>query len=506
MILTYAQAQQPDNEIIANLPKPKREQLTKMLEYINSLARATGTKIDEWDLFDVFKSKHDKPFYDNFPAIYTDNLDLRKKFFLKRAKDEEDKNKEINKRLTPDVISRLNNALGKNFASPYKKELDKYNKFQDTVVARLYSLEVAQGWLRTSKTKLDALKGVTSTSIEDQMRIILKDGRTEFLSVSNGKLNLATTYDCILRHQTAKKEYVVNLGRFRISIKLDNWDIKILEHKNNLFAGGLIHSHITKDGYICWGQVDREKHKYIRENNLLGVIDSIHMLLASYYHTDTYRSIQSLSEEQERNKHLFELKKKFKDDLLLPKSIADIKGVITCRACKRKEILPLSQIQCRKCGNYNDYEDYTALMNIRGNKESIRILGEKLGNYYYYFFMEMERHPEKFKQINTFMSDKQKFAEAYKIGFTPQLCNDFYGEAIHREKDLIEMDKAIHQEDCKYCVRMIDRDYVAFGLKDEIKKKVEQVKVKPFTTTNGENRVTNFAGTTTTGTDTPTPF
>lgn len=108
------------------------------------------------------------------------------------------------------------------------------------------------GQLRGLGERKDALLDNNANTLDKEIREVIASGHWTDFEFRNNRLNMLTSKDVIVRAGDSD----MNLGRFVVTVRLDNFDIRVVAIGGNKFVdnNGAPHPFVDHNGVLCWGQ------------------------------------------------------------------------------------------------------------------------------------------------------------------------------------------------------------------------------------------------------------
>jgi len=280
-------------KIFSRMNEEKRKAHILGIQYIEFLANQNNTKMEPWDLLEVFGTGKGN-------ELVTDKTEINKRFF---AKLEDIKNK------TPAaafaIESRIMEQMDALTRSNLDREINTLKRERDNHISNATrnftaghrELEAAHA----VDVRIMALERREST-VPNQIAQIVQENFWEFHALNGPNLDLVTKNDLILTHKNpaAGVDLRVNFGKFKVSINLQNFSLKVLKHEGNLDLGNFYHPHVYTNGEVCWGTASGTVSQKLPKGELKDVLSLLASVLANYNDGNPYRH---LAEFQEHAKH-----------------------------------------------------------------------------------------------------------------------------------------------------------------------------------------------------------
>ena len=233
-------------KVFSRMAEDKRKSHILAVQYVETLANQTNTKMEPWDLLAVFGTGKGN-------ELVTDKNEINKRFFSQL---EELKNKTpaavfaLEARLQTQ-IDNLTRAHNDRAANEIKRQRDQQIRSATDFANRM---NTAMTEAHKYEQSLMAIERREST-ITQQISRLVQESYWEFHELNGALLNLLTKNEIILtqKNPAANLDLRVNMGRFKLEINLNALSLRVLKHTDNLDIRNYYHPHVTPDGSICWG-------------------------------------------------------------------------------------------------------------------------------------------------------------------------------------------------------------------------------------------------------------
>lgn len=295
------------NEIKKNVTKVFARQNTETkkanmetMSYIEHLSKATSTNIAVWDIEEVFGDAENKKA--SLELIKNKN-EINKRFFEQKTKMTVGSTKEIES-----TLKLLDQSIGASLDS-FKNT--RISIIENDILSNRRNIEEKLNSMNKNienitnlNKEYDILLGVsTKDRIMANIEEILKGNFYQFESFSDNVMTFTTKNDvvCSLINSKAGLNFNVNFGKFKITINLLNFKLKVLPHSGNLKLNGHHHPYVGDDGIVCFGDGQSRANALLESMDVYGVLSLLAAVLTNYSEdAHPFVSLNSFQAEADR--------------------------------------------------------------------------------------------------------------------------------------------------------------------------------------------------------------
>lgn len=264
------------------------------VQYIELLATQTSTKMEPWNLLDVFGIGKGN-------EIVTDKKEINKKFFEKL---EEIKSKTPAEAFALEQrISTQIDELSREFSN---REVNQLKKSRDNAInAAVSAFDRAQSLLADARRYEQQLMSYErrESTIAGQISQIAQESFWEFHQLYGENVDLITKSDVILTHKNsaAGVDLRVNMGKFAARLNLKTMNLLVYTFEGNLNLGGFYHPHIYTNGSICWGNASSTAALKLPKGEVADIFRLLASVLVNYNDGNPYRSLAEFQKIAEKD-------------------------------------------------------------------------------------------------------------------------------------------------------------------------------------------------------------
>lgn len=287
-----------------DMPANTRTAQIKAVQYIETLATTTGTKIDNWDIFKIFAKPNSKT------QVVTDKNKINKIFFanVPAASDVQnpsakEKSVRVEPHKTTRTLAKIAAAVKKIHEFTHQDSDKAYNIWTQSRSSARYMMKEAQRHLILARSAYADYKGgrhVSEEFIGQQIEQTIGGGFWEFVGVEDGVISFATRNNIIVSHSNpkAKVNLRVNLGKFKVHYYLDGGEgvIAVEEKSGNIEIDDCIHPHV-EGGVVCWGNASDRVCEAVEKYEISVVMALLQSILCSYNDANPYIELDSFQKE-----------------------------------------------------------------------------------------------------------------------------------------------------------------------------------------------------------------
>jgi hypothetical protein len=271
-------------KVFNRMGEDKRKAHILAIQYIELLANQTNTRMEPWDIAEVFGTGKGS-------ELITDKTEINKKFF---AKIEEIKSKTPAEAFA--LETRIMEQMDALTRASTDREIAGHKRSRDAAIqnatrqftAGQQYLEQANGF----EKQIMALERREST-IPGQISQIVQESFWEFFQLNGPNLDLITRNDVILTHKNsaADVDLRVNFGKFKTTVNLQNMTINVFTHEGNLNLDSFYHPHVYTNGNICWGTAASTVAGKLPKGEIADVLRLLASVLTNYNDGNPYRAL-----------------------------------------------------------------------------------------------------------------------------------------------------------------------------------------------------------------------
>jgi len=271
-------------KVFNRMSEEKRKAHILAVQYIELLATQTNTRMEPWNLLDVFGVGRGN-------EIVTDKKEINKRFF---AKLEEIKTKTPAEAFA--LEQRIIEQMDTLTRETTNREIANIKRDRDAAitraVSRLSALNADLENAHAFEVRIMALERREST-VPQQIAQVVQENFWEFHQLNGPNLDLVTKSDIILTHKNpaASLDLRVNMGRFKVSINLQTFALKVFGHENNLDVSTYFHPHVYVTGDVCWGNAAGTIGEKLPKGELKDVLNILASVLSNYNDRNPYRPL-----------------------------------------------------------------------------------------------------------------------------------------------------------------------------------------------------------------------
>jgi len=263
----------------------RKEQISK-ISYIDLIARQLDKKINEINLLDHFPNKDGL-------LTSTDN--------------------EINKIIAGLEVSSSEEIKKYKFTESTKKTcIDIFNKQAESIRTSLkhkisrcvQSMEDIQNeyneYIATKFTYQKQLDAITIGSDETLYNMLgdINSGNDFIISnITNSELVFETANDiiCTHKHDASGVDLRVNFGKFKITIRTDDFRLRLTKVTNDFEYDDFMHPHVSSSNSLCLGNMSELFDNAVSSRNVLEMLNITKAILTNYNEGDAYAPLQNFA-------------------------------------------------------------------------------------------------------------------------------------------------------------------------------------------------------------------
>ena len=280
-------------KVFSRMAEDKRKAHILAVQYIEFLATQNSTRMEPWDLIEVFGTGKGN-------ELHTDKKEINKRFFerVERLKSETPAavyNLETRIATKIDEIAKISVTSTLNtLTMQMNNAITNANRAYDQAAAQL--TEANRLW-----SSIAALDRKEST-LSGQVTKLLQENFWEFFSLDGSLLVLHTKANIILTHKNpaASIDLRVDMGKFKANLDLSRMNLTVTCLSENLSVDGYYHPHVNGVGQICWGSAASTVSGKLPKGEVYDVFKLLESVLCSYNEGNPYRA---LARFQEKAKH-----------------------------------------------------------------------------------------------------------------------------------------------------------------------------------------------------------
>lgn len=277
-------------KVFNRMSEEKRKAHILAVQYIELLATQTNTKMEPWDLLEVFGTGKGN-------ELLTNKTEINRKFF---AKVEDIKSKTPAEAFA--LESRITEQMDAITRGMSERNISKYRRARDTLVrdAQSYFEQANRKLIQASEQEQLALSvEKRESTVPAQISQIVQENFWEFHQLSGTCLELLTKADIILTHknQAAGVDLRVNMGRFKSVLDLGTMDLRVLQHERNILVSNYYHPHVNAIGQICWGTAAATAADKLPKGEVADVLRLLASVLSNYNDGNPYMHLALYQEK-----------------------------------------------------------------------------------------------------------------------------------------------------------------------------------------------------------------
>lgn len=268
-------------KVFNRMSEDKRKAHILAVQYIETLANSTNTKMEPWDLSVIFGTGKGN-------ELVTDKIEINKRFFSKVEELKTNTPAHVFSLETriQGQIDNLTRAHNERATNEIKRSRDQQIRSASDFGVRM---NAAMEEARRLELNLMAIEGRQST-ISGQISRLIQEPYWEFHELNGALLYLVTKNDLILtqKNTAANLDLRVNVGKFKLEINLNALQLRVLAHSDNLNVNNYYHPHVTPQGSICWGTAAGVITQKLPKGELYDSVKLLEGVLSNYNDGNPY--------------------------------------------------------------------------------------------------------------------------------------------------------------------------------------------------------------------------
>lgn len=296
MALTFKEIERKKYRTFDRMLDDKAKAHVEAVKYIETIARAAGVNISEWDAKAVFGTG-------NGNELQLERNIINQLFFehMERLSVSTIVSEPAPRALLSEAqVAAIGIAEGRLL----KSQIDNYTMTRDSRLQnanehyRNYEMllkQAAEADLARRK-----LSGERSTLV-DQIKAIDEAGFWEFIGMdgNDGPIKFRTRRDINLEHinPAIGANVRVSMGKYQAAYDFKNAKIRVSPAENNINVDSHYHPHINATGEICWGTAGNAAAQALARSVIVEPMSLLGAVLAGYNPGSPYRTLERFHEQ-----------------------------------------------------------------------------------------------------------------------------------------------------------------------------------------------------------------
>lgn len=275
----------------SSVPAKAFNEQKSVVQYIETLATQTNTRVDQWDIGAIFGAE------DRALGFVTDKNTINRRFF-----EHKEKAPQINNTEQIDQIKELLSSQIKS-NSQAQREIELKAVRQRYITTMRSATSIESQLLELVKKGSQEYSIISSLEQRDvnyevnQVAKMMTDKFWEFHSFDGVSLTFTTRNDVILKdvNPAAGVNLRVNMGKLKAVVPIKQiYETRVHRFLNNLDYNGYYHPHIkgiqagTVAGVICWGNAQESARIASTQWELVSFMQLLGSLISSYSKENPY--------------------------------------------------------------------------------------------------------------------------------------------------------------------------------------------------------------------------